>query len=619
MKAARQRPIRIRRDIVPYEIAGHRHELSFRFSGSGPAWLLLHQGNMNATEMDGLMRRWAGSGTLIAPDLPGWGGSSALGPGATIESIADALDLALSALGLEHVVLYGTHTGALVATALAARHSRRVVALATNGFVLGATGSDAGERMTQTIPWSASGSHLLERWNRVRNWMMFYPWYEMRRATRQRFPVPSAAFTHQVMLNQLEAADPDTSTRAVFAFDSLRALRALQVPARIMAFDADGTADHVRQLCAAGNHPANVEVRLMADEARLLQAAQAFLLAHARDASLGRPRRTACERAGPGAMYLPAAREDLFAWQSTSAIGLPVVLLHDLGGSTAPHLALCERLCEAVPVLALDLPGHGRSAPCAGPTHLGEAWSPPAEARRRWSLDGVLARMHESIAAWLARVPRDGGPPAMNGRERRSRLPARASSSPPADGVLVAFGLSALLAAALKTHLTGRWTVIAVDPICPPAAQCAGLAERLFPVLPIDAIGSPWMRAWQIRRDARIFWPWYAGLPGNEPGTEIRIHPREIDREVLDLVRGAPCARDLARQLLAADLAVALAGCRIVATRGGTAARQCQAAGLEVARWLPDDPEQATSQLARYVRDLARKASTSAAMNGDAS
>lgn len=64
----------------------------------------------------------------------------------------------------------------------------------------------------------------------------------------------------------------------------------------------------------------------------------------------------------------PRGAARLQAWEGGS--GPPVTLLHGLGGSSANWVEVLPLLLPERRVLALDLPGHGRSAPLAAPADL---------------------------------------------------------------------------------------------------------------------------------------------------------------------------------------------------------------------------------------------------------
>jgi len=94
--------------------------------GDGPPLLLLHG-------MGGSWQSWLAnipslgeSHRVIAVDLPGFGGSDPLPPGAVFTGYADVLESLLDDLGISSVAVFGHSLGGLVALALAARSPDRI-------------------------------------------------------------------------------------------------------------------------------------------------------------------------------------------------------------------------------------------------------------------------------------------------------------------------------------------------------------------------------------------------------------------------------------------------------------------------------------------------------------
>ncbi len=72
----------------------------------------------------------ARGGRVLAPDLPGFGGSDPVGEGYDVELVADTLAAALDEVGAERFDLVGHSLGGLLSTVLADRHPERVRRLA---------------------------------------------------------------------------------------------------------------------------------------------------------------------------------------------------------------------------------------------------------------------------------------------------------------------------------------------------------------------------------------------------------------------------------------------------------------------------------------------------------
>ena len=113
---------------VEVEIDGLRW--SVRVAGSGPALLLLHGFTGSGRSWDELTNAAIAAGcTVIAPDLPGHGGTAWSAARATVERTADDVAALLRALGYERAHVVGYSMGARVALRLAIAHPARVARL----------------------------------------------------------------------------------------------------------------------------------------------------------------------------------------------------------------------------------------------------------------------------------------------------------------------------------------------------------------------------------------------------------------------------------------------------------------------------------------------------------
>jgi pimeloyl-ACP methyl ester carboxylesterase len=99
--------------------------------------VLLHQSPMSMIQWGEVQNALASRGRrVITVDTPGNGLSDIPDHQPTIEEIADNLVALLDQLKLRKVMLGGHHTGAQIATAFAARHPERVVALVLHGAAM---------------------------------------------------------------------------------------------------------------------------------------------------------------------------------------------------------------------------------------------------------------------------------------------------------------------------------------------------------------------------------------------------------------------------------------------------------------------------------------------------
>jgi pimeloyl-ACP methyl ester carboxylesterase len=106
-------------------------------TGDGPPLVLLHGVGTSRVIWRRVTPRLARQRLVVAPDLPGFGGSSAAGPGFDLDVATDALAGPLSERAGGPFDLVGNSLGGAVALNLAARHPRlvrRLVLAAPAGF-----------------------------------------------------------------------------------------------------------------------------------------------------------------------------------------------------------------------------------------------------------------------------------------------------------------------------------------------------------------------------------------------------------------------------------------------------------------------------------------------------
>ena len=107
-----------------------------RLAGSGPPLVMLHQSPTSSAEMASDIEANANFFTVVGIDMPGYGLSDPLpAEHPDIGQLADPVEQVITALGLDRVLLYGFHTGAIVAFEFACRYPDRVAAAVVNGLV----------------------------------------------------------------------------------------------------------------------------------------------------------------------------------------------------------------------------------------------------------------------------------------------------------------------------------------------------------------------------------------------------------------------------------------------------------------------------------------------------
>ncbi len=99
--------------------------LQYRKTGSGPAIVLLHGFPVSSLLWSKVWDKIGEHNTVIAPDLPGSGGSAGIA-NLSMELMADAVKAILDTEGIGKAIVAGHSMGGYVATAFAAKYSDKV-------------------------------------------------------------------------------------------------------------------------------------------------------------------------------------------------------------------------------------------------------------------------------------------------------------------------------------------------------------------------------------------------------------------------------------------------------------------------------------------------------------
>jgi pimeloyl-ACP methyl ester carboxylesterase len=534
-------------------------QIHYRRAGAGPAVLLLHQTPTSSGELLPLMRHLAPRFTVIAPDMPGYGASDALGDTPpSIEVLADDLAAFMQEIGLESAAVYGFHTGASIATSLARRHPQRVVMTICEGLLC----LDAGERRDfdryiEPFEPRWDGGHLAWLWTRIKDQSLFFPWHERTASSRLAIDGTPADALALRALDWLRAgARYWHGYAAAFAYDPRADLPFIATPHHVLCQRGDPLGAHVARLPPLPAGSLQVWVGSAAEgRDRVL----ALLAGHAHGAPTPAP---AAARAIDGAAwqdYVTASGAQVRILRSGGADApsgaSTVVLQHDAGSSVRACAALAAALGRSRPTLAIESPGHGE-------TELP---------------DGCEI---ESLAA-LA---------------RRSTAALECLGVTRVDWVGIGAG------AALQVHLAREWadrtrslTLIApIDVTREPDLQRNLLARTSAPVA--DSHGGYLQSAWHQVRDALLFFPWYERRRAFAVAASPRLAPEFLQARTRDLLIAGAAGAALARAELGCALADELGALtvtpRIAAPRWEP--RHAHAQALAGSRCpflsLPDEP-----------------------------
>jgi pimeloyl-ACP methyl ester carboxylesterase len=142
------------------------------YSSAGPsagsaeqAFVLLHETPLNHSAFQRLIPLLADQYRVVAFDSPGYGESDGPAGPTSAEEYAKTLTEGIEALGLDHVIPYGVHTGGTFAVQLAASLGDRVDGLALTGVPYYTEEVRLARRVRQIPPTADDGSHLLDSFN----------------------------------------------------------------------------------------------------------------------------------------------------------------------------------------------------------------------------------------------------------------------------------------------------------------------------------------------------------------------------------------------------------------------------------------------------------------------
>jgi pimeloyl-ACP methyl ester carboxylesterase len=449
----------------------------FRTSGSGPALLLFHQSPTSSAELISEIETFASSFTVIAADTPGYGWSDPLPiEHPAISDFGDAVIELMNALNISTAGVFGSHTGAMIAADLAARHSDRVSAAVLDGYVV----LEDSERIDLLANYfnkpqpSPDGAHLAWAWARIRDQMIFFPWYSKERGSRMQFDVAPAAALQPYFLDLARAYHGGVPAyRAAFEYDARAAAVNFAAPTWLLNYSADAIAGHPERLAA------------MSDQARREMCSDPVSLSkRAIEIFRSRP-------AHP--VVLPTASDDglsIVTMEGSelclrkTGSGVPVLLVHEPGASMAQWDGLTQR--SGFRWHLIDLPGHGRSGPDSGATST-----------FRPTFKMGLAKLIE---------------------EHRIQAVVTMGDS----GWLVAESASTVGVPHLAIDLDDDPSVIPVPDLTP------------------EDYGGHLLRAWYVIRDSELFHPWSKPTLARSLDREFALDPASLTRRTIDLLIAAP-------------------------------------------------------------------------------
>jgi len=217
--------------------------------------VLLHASPASSRSLEPLMAQIGKRNPLYAFDTPGTGQSCMPAQSQPMmEDYANILSRGASAIGVDRVALYGTHTGAHIAIEWALAERSRVAALVLDGVALfdDLTRREFLEVYAPPQEPDPSGAQFHWAWNYIRDQMIFFPHYKKDLAHLRAGGTFDPGTLHQLTLEVLNNLRTyHQPYEAVFRHEVRDALSRIAVPVLILS-DAEGplqdTEDELRQL-----------------------------------------------------------------------------------------------------------------------------------------------------------------------------------------------------------------------------------------------------------------------------------------------------------------------------------------------------------------------------------
>jgi pimeloyl-ACP methyl ester carboxylesterase len=230
-------------------------QLHYRTAGRGRPLVTLHASPGSSKQLLSLIRDLQGIARVISPDTPGNGDSDPLPLEAPrIVDLAEAMVRFLDAMQLDHVDLYGSHTGGAIAAELAIRVPDRIGRLVLEGVQV-LTPEERAEMLERYAhPFTADldGAYLSRVFHFCRDQHLFYPWYDRTRKSQRAGGLPAPRDLHNSVVEVLKAHETyHLNYRAAFQWEPRQRLPLVTHPTLVLAAENDPLADTTRDVATA--------------------------------------------------------------------------------------------------------------------------------------------------------------------------------------------------------------------------------------------------------------------------------------------------------------------------------------------------------------------------------
>lgn len=223
----------------------------YRMAGdAGEPLLIIHASPGSSRQQVRLIEDFAGEARVFAPDTPGNGDSAPLGPDEpTIIDLAGAVRGFMDAAGIDRARVYGSHTGASIATELAIMAPDSVSHLVLDGLSAMTDDDLADVLANYAFPFvpDLDGAYLIRLFQFCRDQYLFFPWYKRTRDGRRDGGLGSAEDLHAWITEVMKASQTyHLNYRAAFKWQPGPRLPLLDCPTLLMAAINDPLFDHSR-------------------------------------------------------------------------------------------------------------------------------------------------------------------------------------------------------------------------------------------------------------------------------------------------------------------------------------------------------------------------------------
>lgn len=228
---------RIRRQFL----ASDSGALMIRYAGAAdaPPLILLHDAPGSGRMLASRISERAEHHLVIAPDIPGSGESEGLPEGAELGDYAETIWRACDMLGLGSARLEGRGFGASLALEMALARPHACRGLAIDGLFLPDRTERAAmqARYAPPITIEADGAHWYRLWLRLRDSLVYWPWYDTRAAAVRRVEADfDAGGLHDWAVEVMKQwRTAHRFPQAVMRHDAAAGLRALPEPPTILS------------------------------------------------------------------------------------------------------------------------------------------------------------------------------------------------------------------------------------------------------------------------------------------------------------------------------------------------------------------------------------------------